>query len=154
MNIFIILSVYLLTIFLIVGNLSSPAEQQVASNSSRQAKLMEMLNTPDNNYTNVIPNTTMNTSNTNANANDTGLQKLIDQRITDLHYNVDVYYQSNETVVLKGYAETFITGKPNIYLWQAVDLLKHQFGYKLDKVLVNGLGSEANPERFYVIMTK
>jgi hypothetical protein len=152
LNNFIILSVYFLTIFLIVGNVSNPAEQQIASNSSRQAKLMEMVNIPDNNHTHAIQKTTMNTSNTNA--NDTGPERLIDQRITDLRYYVDVYYQGNETVVLKGYAQNPITGEPNTKLWQAVESLKHQFGYKLDKVLVNGLGSEANPERFYVILTK
>jgi hypothetical protein len=39
-------------------------------------------------------------------------------------------------------------------LLKAGEILKHDFGYKLDKFVVNGLGSEANPERFYVIMTK
>jgi hypothetical protein len=44
--------------------------------------------------------------------------------------------------------------KPNTSFWKAVELLEHDFGYKLDKFAVNGLGSEANPERFYVVLTK
>ena len=67
--------------------------------------------------------------------------------------SVSVRYQGNQTIVLYGEALTTIR-TPNKVFWQAVELLEHDFGYKLDKVVVNGLGSEANPERFYVIMTK
>jgi hypothetical protein len=38
--------------------------------------------------------------------------------------------------------------------WKAIEILEHNFGYKLDKLVINGLGSEANPERFYAALTK
>jgi hypothetical protein len=85
------------------------------------------------------------------------LQKYFDEKIVfGSHLYVDVYYQSSETIVLRGDAldpkATPLVG--NVKLWRAVELLKHDFEYKLDKFVVNGISSEVNPERFYVIMTK
>jgi hypothetical protein len=84
----------------------------------------------------------------------TDLQKFFDQKIipSSILY-VDVYYQSNQTIVLQGDALTSAR-ESNKEFWKAIDLVEHDFGYKLDKVVVNGIGSEPNPDRFYVIMTK
>jgi hypothetical protein len=32
--------------------------------------------------------------------------------------------------------------------------LKQEFGYSIDNIAVNGLGSRDNPDRLYVVMTK
>lgn len=66
---------------------------------------------------------------------------------------VFVNYESPTTIVLHGDALS-----PALYyntnLWKAVDLLRNDHGYKLNKVLINGLGTDANPERFVIVMTK
>lgn len=66
---------------------------------------------------------------------------------------VYVVYESPTTVVLKGDALT-VVGEYNTILWKAVDLLENNHGYNLDQVVVNGLGSKDNPDRFYIVMTK
>ncbi len=64
-----------------------------------------------------------------------------------------VIYQSPTTVVLRGEALTTLL-ENNVIFWKAVDLLKNDYGYALDKLVVNGPGTENNPERFYAVMTK
>ena len=66
---------------------------------------------------------------------------------------VYVLYESPTTVVLKGDSLT-IVGEYNTNLWKAVDMLQNDHGYNLDKVVVNGLGTRDNPDRFYIVMTK
>lgn len=66
---------------------------------------------------------------------------------------VYVLYESPTTVVLKGDSLT-VLGEYNTNLWKAVDMLQNDHGYNLDKVVVNGLGTRDNPDRFYIVMTK
>lgn len=42
---------------------------------------------------------------------------------------------------------------PNPFLWRAVDGFKAQ-GYTIDSVTVGGVGSQGNPNEFFVIMSK
>jgi hypothetical protein len=81
------------------------------------------------------------------------LQTYIDGKLDNSIGDVTVFYDGNNTIVLNGDALTS-TAARNEKFWAAIELLEHDLGYKLDKLVVNGIGSEANPERFYVIMTK
>ena len=67
---------------------------------------------------------------------------------------VFVIYESPTMVVLHGDALGPGAIENNINLWKAVDLLRNDYGYNLDNVVVNGIGSSENPDRFYIIMTK
>jgi hypothetical protein len=63
---------------------------------------------------------------------------------------VRVISESPHTVVL--YGDLIISGlNENIYLWQAIDLLKSH-GFKLTQILHDGEGTQANPGRVYLIM--
>ena len=42
----------------------------------------------------------------------------------------------------------------NPVLWKVIEMLKQEFGYSIDNIAVNGLGSRDNPDRLYVVMTK
>lgn len=64
-----------------------------------------------------------------------------------------VDYESPTMIVMEGDAIT-VGRMFNTNLWKAVDLLRNDYGYNLDKVVVNGLGTSANPDRFYIVMTK
>ena len=63
---------------------------------------------------------------------------------------VKVISESPHTVVLFG---NLITNglHDNIYLWQAMDLLKSH-GFKLTQRVHDGAGSEGNPGRVYLVM--
>jgi len=42
----------------------------------------------------------------------------------------------------------------NSELWQTMDLLKNQYGFRLQNVMTSRDGSVANPTVVYVLMTK
>jgi hypothetical protein len=42
----------------------------------------------------------------------------------------------------------------NPVIWKVIEMLKQEFGYSIDNIVVNGLGSRDNPDRLYVIMIK
>jgi hypothetical protein len=42
----------------------------------------------------------------------------------------------------------------NPVIWKVIEMLKQEFGYSIDNIVVNGIGSRDNPDRLYVIMTK
>jgi hypothetical protein len=67
---------------------------------------------------------------------------------------VSVRYESSTTILISGnliapYVDTFNSG-----IWEAMDLLKGQYGFKLQQVMTNGVGSKANPTEVYILMTK
>ena len=67
---------------------------------------------------------------------------------------IDVEYQGESIVVLKGDENTLLVSNgTNMPFWNAIDLVKH-YGYKLDQVTTSGVGSQGNPTRFYAIMSK
>jgi hypothetical protein len=39
-------------------------------------------------------------------------------------------------------------------LWEAMDLLKNQYGFKVQSVMTSGVGSQGNPTVVYILMTK
>ena len=86
----------------------------------------------------------------------------------------NVVYQSNMLVVLRGdiliphylnpISNTSLSASEsgadaadleyNPVIWKVIEILKQEFGYSIDNMVVNGIGSRDNPDRLYVIMTK
>jgi hypothetical protein len=73
--------------------------------------------------------------------------------------DVVVDYESPTTVLISGDLFTR-SAEPNTayifnsYLWQAMDMLKNQYGFKVQQVMTSGVGSEGNPTTVYILMTK
>ena len=74
--------------------------------------------------------------------------------------NLIIIYQSPMMVVLKGdlvsaspSTSMFKTNYNNVF-WHAIEILRHEFGFTLDKLVINGFGSVINPERMYAVMIK
>lgn len=67
---------------------------------------------------------------------------------------VEVEYQSESMVVLRGDEGTFLaTNGTMTPFWNAIDIVKH-YGYSLDEITTSGMGSQGNPTRFYAVMSK
>ena len=98
----------------------------------------------------------------NAQAADLGLTNLLEHKFyinfkgADGFYHnaslVHVLYESPKKIILGGYL--IEAGDFNSDLWQARDLLKNQYGFKMDQVITSGTRTEANPTKVYVVMTK
>jgi hypothetical protein len=69
---------------------------------------------------------------------------------------VYVDYESPSTILISGGLINSIHGNNtfNYQLWQAMDLIKNQYGFKLQNVMTSGQGSVANPTVVYILMTK
>jgi len=65
--------------------------------------------------------------------------------------SVQVNYESPSTVLISGELINSEHGTFNSKLWQAMDLLKNQYGFKLQNVMTNAVG---NPKNVYILMTK
>jgi hypothetical protein len=103
---------------------------------------------------------------TNMNINFT---KLIEEKFTRnfTHFSgvvfndinlAQVYYESPTSVLISG---DLIAKNPggvsfgfNTGIWEAMDLLKNQYGFKLQQVMTSGVGSVENPTTVYILMTK
>jgi hypothetical protein len=64
-----------------------------------------------------------------------------------------VVYESPTMIVLYGDLLNFGLNY-NQNLWKAAEPLRTDYGYDIIDTLVSGIGSDANPERFYVILAK
>ena len=58
------------------------------------------------------------------------------------------------TVILKGDLITPIERLLNTELWQKMDLIRNQYGFKIQQVIPSGVGSEGNPTVVYILMIK
>jgi hypothetical protein len=67
---------------------------------------------------------------------------------------VTVEYESPTTLLISGDLITETDLIFNTFLWQAMDLLKNQYGFKIQQVFTSGEGNKANPTRVYILMTK
>jgi hypothetical protein len=69
---------------------------------------------------------------------------------------VYVDYESPSTILISGGLINSIHGNNtfNYQLWQAMDLIKNQYGFKLQNVMTSGQGSVGNPTVVYTLMTK
>jgi len=67
--------------------------------------------------------------------------------------DVSVKYESPTTILIGG---GLITEDHffNSNVWKAMDMLKNQYGFKLQQVMTSGVGSEGNPTDVYILMTK
>ena len=74
--------------------------------------------------------------------------------------NLIIIYQSPMMVVLKGDLVSASPGSSyfktnyNDVFWHGIEILHQEFGFALDKLVVNGFGSVINPERMYAVMIK
>jgi len=70
---------------------------------------------------------------------------------------VHVDYESPSTVLISGHFFNSNRGGTNTFnadLWQAMDLIKNQYGFKLQNVMTGGAISENNPITVFILMTK
>ncbi len=65
-------------------------------------------------------------------------------------------YESPSTVLISGELINSVGGTNtfNSQLWEAMDLLKSQYGFHLQQVMTSGVGSVGNPTVVYILMTK
>jgi hypothetical protein len=69
---------------------------------------------------------------------------------------VHVNYESPSTIMISGSLINFIGGNNtfNYQLWEAMDLLKNEYGFKFQNIMISGVGSVGNPTVVYILMTK
>jgi hypothetical protein len=67
--------------------------------------------------------------------------------------DVQVRYES-PTILINGELINEWDRTFNSNLWQAMEMLTNQYGFKLQHVMTSGVGSEGNPTSVYILMTK
>ncbi len=65
-----------------------------------------------------------------------------------------VRYESPTTILISGSLIALYVNTFNSVIWEAMDMLKGQYGFKLQQVMTNGVGSKGNPTDVYILMTK
>ena len=95
------------------------------------------------------------------NATNPHFENIFQQRLgSNYTANLIIIYQSPMMVVLKGDLVSASPGSSyfktnyNDVFWHGIEILRQEFGYTLDKLVVNGFGSVINPERMYAVMIK
>jgi len=73
---------------------------------------------------------------------------------TALFQSVMVRYESPNTILINGPLINEFDRKFNQDVWEAMDMLKNQYGFKLQNVVTSGVGSEGNPTSVYILLTK
>lgn len=68
------------------------------------------------------------------------LQKYLDKKLganSIVDADIYIYYKGNNTIVIRGEAlEPILHQISNEKFWKAIEILEHDFGYKLDKLVV------------------
>ena len=95
------------------------------------------------------------------NATNPHFENIFQQRLgSNYTANLIIIYQSPVMVVLKGDLVSASPGSSyfktnyNDVFWHGIEILHQEFGFALDKLVVNGFGSVINPERMYAVMIK
>jgi len=95
------------------------------------------------------------------NATNAHFENTFQQRLgSNYTANLVIIYQSPMMVVLKGDLVSSSPGTSlfktnyNKVFWHGIEILRQEFGFTLDKLVVNGFGSVINPERMYAVMVK
>ncbi|MGA7005879.1 MAG: hypothetical protein WBY28_02285 [Nitrososphaeraceae archaeon] len=95
------------------------------------------------------------------NATNPHFENIFQQRLgSNYSANLIIIYQSPMMVVLKGDLVSASPGSSyfktnyNDVFWHGIEILHQEFGFALDKLVVNGFGSVINPERMYAVMIK
>jgi len=76
------------------------------------------------------------------------------ERISYVNVKYDVKYESPTTILINGDLINSVDSTFNTALWEAMDLLKTQYGFKLQPTMTSGVGSVGNPTTVYILMTK
>lgn len=74
--------------------------------------------------------------------------------LIEISATVYVNYESPSTILISGELINEQFSRFNSDLWEAMDLLKNQYGFKLQNVMTSGVGSVGNPTVVYILMTK
>ena len=90
------------------------------------------------------------------------LSKVIQDKYTtkdaDGEPYVRVVYESSNTPLLQGELIVSQFNTPDLMfnsdLWSAMDLLKNQYGFKLQHVMTTGIVTVGSPTTVYILMTK
>ena len=95
------------------------------------------------------------------NATNPHFENIFQQRLgSNYTANLIIIYQSPMMIVLKGDLVSASPGSSyfktnyNDVFWHGIEILHQEFGFALDKLVVNGFGSVINPERMYAVMIK
>ena len=95
------------------------------------------------------------------NATNPHFENIFQQRLgSNYTANLIIIYQSPIMVELKGDLVSASPGSSyfktnyNDVFWHGIEILHQEFGFALDKLVVNGFGSVINPERMYAVMIK
>src|SRR4029078_4879247 len=95
------------------------------------------------------------------NATNPHFENTFQQRLgSNYSANLIIIYQIPMMVVLKGDLVSASPGSSyfktnyNDVFWHGIEILHQEFGFALDKLLLNGCGWVINPERMYAVMIK
>jgi hypothetical protein len=67
---------------------------------------------------------------------------------------ISVEYEDSSNVVIKADEGSLLLANGTLApFWEAIDKAQGH-GFKLDEIATSGMGSQANPTRFYAIMSK
>jgi hypothetical protein len=75
----------------------------------------------------------------------------------EIQATVHVDYESPSTILISGHFFNSVRGGTNTFntdLWQAMDLVRSQYGFKLQNVITGGAISVNNPITVFILMTK
>jgi hypothetical protein len=101
----------------------------------------------------VSPSNAQNTTETNKIQIDPSPVDIL-KIIQDNEPLIEVEYQSNSMVVLKGDEDLLLISNGTLaQFWHAIDIVKKQ-GYSLEHFTESGMGSQGNPTRMYAILEK
>lgn len=98
-------------------------------------------------------------------AQEQNLTKLIEEKYTNPHYTggsyygdfPDIYldYDSPNTIVFHGNLyKDFESLIPNDSIWNATDMFKNEYGFKVTHIIKDGLGTEDSQGRAFIVMEK
>lgn len=81
------------------------------------------------------------------------LDQIFKQRIgSNYTQTLLVDYVSPSTIVFSATSGAILNSPTDF--WKAIDILKNDYNFSLDKLIINGAGSSSNPEIFYAVMFK
>jgi len=85
----------------------------------------------------------------------TDLDSVAYRLFEDFFPIVTVEYESNTLVVLRGDEDSLLMLNGTLGpLWNAIDIVETEKGFKMKEMITSGIGSKGNPTRIYAIMEK
>lgn len=136
----IVVSGYCLLAFIQVGQVTAQQQlQNISSIQTNQTSFTELFH-----------------EKFSRNVLDAEVNKQLDRDNADFTKNVQVAveYESPTTILISGELITSNDLIFNKFLFQGMDLLKNQYGFKIQDVFTSGEGNKANPTKVYILLTK